>query len=103
MAATGRGRMRAESCQHFGVSMDQEKNNNAVIAKPREWWLSTRDFFRDTNSEMKKVTWPSRPEVVGTTAVVIIATLVFAVYLWGCDLLFFKAINFLFTRFGAGT
>jgi preprotein translocase subunit SecE len=95
--------MRAESCQHFGVSMDQDKDKNAVIARPREWWLSTRDFFRDTNSEMKKVTWPSRPEVVGTTVVVIISTLVFAVYLWGCDLLFFKAINFLFTRFGAGT
>src|SRR5438067_3312246 len=79
----GRGRMRAESCQHFGVSMDQDKNNNSVIARPREWWMSTREFFRDTNSEMKKVTWPSRPEVVGTTVVVIVSTLVFAIFLWG--------------------
>jgi preprotein translocase subunit SecE len=95
--------MRAESCQHFGVSMDQDKNSNAIIAKPREWWLTTRDFFRDTNAEMKKVTWPGRPEVVGTTVVVIVSTLIFAVFLWGCDLLFFKAIDFIFHKLGAGT
>ena len=74
---------------------------NAVVAKPKQWWLATKDFFRDTSSEMKKVTWPTRTEVVGTTVVVIIATVVFAVYLWGCDVLFFKAIDFLFSRFGA--
>ena len=78
-----------------------EAAENAVIAKPKQWWLSTKDFFRDTSSEMKKVTWPTRSEVVGTTVVVIVATIVFAVYLWGCDVLFFKAIDFLFSRFGA--
>jgi preprotein translocase subunit SecE len=78
-----------------------EAAENAVIAKPKQWWLSTKEFFRDTQSEMKKVTWPTRTEVVGTTVVVIVATIIFAVYLWGCDLLFFKMIDFLFTRFGA--
>ncbi len=83
--------------------MESDKESNSIIARPREWYESTREFFRDTNAEMKKVTWPGRPEVVGTTVVVIVSTLIFAVYLWGCDLVFFKAINFLFTRFGAGT
>ena len=82
--------------------MESEKENS-VIARPREWWLSTRDFFRDTNSEMKKVTWPARPEVVGTTIVVIISTIIFAVYLWGCDQVFFYLITSMFKRFGAGT
>ena len=76
---------------------------NAIVAKPKEWWISTRDFFRDTNSEMRKVTWPTSQEVMGTTAVVIMATVVFAVFLWGCDVVFYKAINLLFTRFGAST
>ena len=76
---------------------------NGIVTKPRDWWITTRDFFRETSSEMKKVTWPTRPEVLGTTMVVIVATLVFAVYLWGCDVIFYKMINFLFTRFGAGT
>jgi preprotein translocase subunit SecE len=82
--------------------METDKEN-AIVAKPKQWWLSTREFFRDTNSEMRKVTWPTRNEVVSTTAVVIVATLVFALFLWGCDVVFYKAIDFLFTRFGMST
>ncbi len=76
---------------------------NAIVEKPKQWWFTVRDFARDTNSEMKKVTWPMRNEVVGTTVVVLVATLVFAVYLWGCDVIFYKMIDFLFTRFGVTT
>jgi preprotein translocase subunit SecE len=83
------------------ASAEVEKDN-AIVARPKQWWLSTREFFRDTNSEMKKVTWPTRNEIVGTTTVVIVATIVFALFLWGCDIVFYKAIDFLFTRFGAG-
>ena len=82
--------------------MEATSTSNAVIAKPKEWWLVTRDFFRDTAAEMKKVTWPTRTEVTGTTVVVIAATFVFALYLWGCDVVFYKMIDFLFTRFGTG-
>jgi preprotein translocase subunit SecE len=76
---------------------------NAVVEKPKQWWISTRDFWRETNAEMKKVTWPTRNEVVGTTVVVLIATLVFALYLWGADQVFFYLTTKLFSYFGAGT
>ena len=78
------------------------KEENALVAKPKHWVRATREFFHDVSAEMKKVTWPQRPEVVGTTVVVIVATVVFALYLWACDVIFYKAIDFLFTRFGAG-
>jgi len=78
-------------------------NENAVIAKPREWITATRDGWNNVIAEMKKVTWPNRTEVVGTTVVVIVATVIFAVYLWGCDLIFFKLIDVLFHNFGAAT
>jgi preprotein translocase subunit SecE len=77
--------------------------NETAVSKPKQWVGSIQEFFRDTSGEMKKVTWPTRNEVVGTTTVVIVATIVFAVFLWGCDLVFYKAIDFLFTRFGAST
>jgi len=77
------------------------KQENAVVSKPKQWVSSTREFFRDTAGEMKKVTWPTKNEVVGTTVVVIVSTIVFALFLWGCDVVFYKAIDFLFTRFGA--
>lgn len=82
--------------------MEAGNNNGGAVSRPQQWWLSTKEFFRDTASEMKKVTWPSRNEVVGTTAVVIVATLVFAVYLWGCDELFGRGVLWLLRRFGAG-
>jgi preprotein translocase subunit SecE len=78
-----------------------QKPESTGVSKPKQWWINTREFFRDTQGEMKKVTWPTKNEVVGTTTVVIVATIVFALFLWGCDLVFYKAIDFLFTRFGA--
>ena len=83
--------------------MEAVTKENAIVAKPRQWWHLTREFFHDTNAEMKKVTWPQRHEIVGTTIVVLVATMVFALYLWGADIIFYKAIDYLFTTFGAGT
>ena len=80
-----------------------ERPESPVTGKPKQWLSNVKEFFRDTQAEMKKVSWPNRNEVVGTTVVVIVATIVFAVYLWGCDLAFYKAIDFLFTKFGANT
>ena len=59
-------------------------------------------FYHDVMTEMKKVTWPTRTEVVSTTVVVLIATLVFALYLWGADQVFFFLTTKLFSYFGAG-
>lgn len=68
---------------------------------PKGWWVRTVEFWRDTKSEMKKVSWPSRQEVIGTTSVVIISVIVLGLYLWLCDVAFYKAIDYLFTQFGA--
>jgi len=76
---------------------------NAIAAKPKQWVSWVRESWRDMTSEMKKVTWPGRQEVVGTTVVVLVATIVFAVYLWGCDQAFFWLTTSLFKYFGAGS
>jgi len=78
-----------------------EQTATEIINKPKEWVTAVREGYRDVLSEMKKVTWPSRNEVVGTTVVVLVATVVFAVYLWGCDVVFYKGIEILFSKFGA--
>ena len=72
-----------------------------MAIEPKEWVSRTKEFWRDIKSEMKKVSWPSRHEVIGTTGVVLVAVIILGFYLWVCDLAFFKAINFVFTRFGA--
>jgi preprotein translocase subunit SecE len=39
----------------------------------------TKKYFKEVIVEMKKVTWPSRLEVFGSTIIVIIVSLFFAV------------------------
>jgi preprotein translocase subunit SecE len=76
---------------------------NALVAKPKQWVSATKEFWQDTSSEMKKVTWPARQEIVNTTLVVLVTTIVFAVFLWICDQGFGAAIVWLLRRFGAST
>ena len=56
------------------------------------FWVVNRpgaaDFMIATESEMKKVSWSSRKEVVGSTKVVIVTTFFMAVILFGVDFLF---------------
>jgi preprotein translocase subunit SecE len=70
---------------------------------PKTWWGATVEFWNDVKSEMKKVSWPSRNEIVATTSTVLVATIFFGVYLWGCDLVFFKLVDLLFRQFGVQT
>jgi len=55
-------------------------------------WLANRpssaDFLIATESEMKKVSWSSRKEIVGSTKVVIIFMVVIASILFGVDFMF---------------
>ncbi len=44
-----------------------------------------KEFLPEVKAEWKKVTRPSRREVWQTTAVVVITSVVFAIYLWFAD------------------
>jgi preprotein translocase subunit SecE len=46
------------------------------------------DFLIATEGEMKKVSWSSRKEVIGSTKVVIVTTLIMALVLFVVDMLF---------------
>ncbi len=58
-------------------------------------------YLRDVRSEMKKVVWPSRPELVASTIIVIVTVLFFSVYIAGLDALFAEGVNLIATAFGA--
>jgi len=52
-------------------------------------------FFRETKTEMKKVTWPTRQELVAYTIVVIIATFFVAALIWFIDGIFAQLFRLL--------
>jgi preprotein translocase subunit SecE len=44
-----------------------------------------REFFRDVLAEFRRVSWPSRKEVAGSTSVVIVMVVILAVFLAAVD------------------
>ena len=43
-------------------------------------------YLKDVRSEMMKVTWPTRSELMGATVIVIILSLIMALFVKICDL-----------------
>lgn len=56
------------------------------------------NFLKEVYQELEKVVWPSKELVRNATIIVIVFTLLIAVYLWGLDLLFSKLITFITER-----
>jgi preprotein translocase subunit SecE len=77
-----------------------EQSGERTLRGPLGWWQRTAEFFSEVRNEMKRVTWPSQREVYATTVVVILTSVFFGVYLFGVDLLFGRAAEWVFRRFG---
>lgn len=57
-------------------------------------------FLPEVKGEWKKVTTPSRREVLSTTGVVVVTSFIFAMYLWLADLLISWAYEGMFKVLG---
>jgi preprotein translocase subunit SecE len=58
-----------------------------------------QQFFTDVRTELKKVSWPGRKEVYGTTVVVICAVFFFGIYLGLVDLILRLGVDQIFRLF----
>lgn len=64
-------------------------------------WQRTKTFFGEVRSELKKVSFPSREEVIATTIVVIVTSFVFAIYLWAADMVIVRGYQQLIKVLGS--
>jgi preprotein translocase subunit SecE len=64
----------------------------------KDTWSQLRAYFEDVRTEMKRVTWPSKQEVYGTTMMVILTTFAFALFFAICDYVFQGAVQWLLGR-----
>ena len=55
-----------------------------------------KTFFSDVVSEMKKVVWPSRDKVMDSTRVVIVSTIVLALFFGAVDALLLVGVDWVF-------
>jgi preprotein translocase subunit SecE len=66
----------------------------AMEDKPK-FTQRTKSFFKEVQIEMKKVTWPTRGELYGSTAVVIACTILLSVAMGLFDGLLGRVTEFL--------
>ena len=52
-----------------------------------------REFVQEVLAEFRKVTWPSRQELINSTTIVIVVTVVLAFFLGGVDIALSKVVE----------
>jgi preprotein translocase subunit SecE len=65
----------------------------ALVERLQSKWGSTVQFVKEVRVELRKVTWPQRKEVIGSTAVVILASFLVSFFLGFVDLFLQKALG----------
>ena len=59
---------------------------------PKNFFERTKDYVNELKLEMRRVTWPNRKQVQGTTAVVIFSVFLFAAYFEVVDSLLSRGV-----------
>ncbi|WP_421132703.1 preprotein translocase subunit SecE [Alteromonas sp. A079] len=70
------------------------------IAASTEKGSTFLSFAKESRTEVRKVVWPTRQETNQTTLIVLAATLVMALILWGLDGIIVRVVGFI-TGIGA--
>ena len=74
----------AEKAEKTAKAVKKEKKPFFLVRFFR--WI--KKFFRDTYTEMKKVVWPSKKQVINNTVVVLVVVLLSAVVIFILDAVF---------------
>ena len=56
-------------------------------------WDSTKEFLLDVRSELRKVTYPTYSETIGSTTVVIVLVVIVSIFLALADLVLVRLIG----------
>ena len=55
------------------------------------------NYFKDSYNELVyEVSWPSRPELTSSAVIVMIASIIMALVVWGVDSVFDRAVKLLY-------
>ena len=68
--------------------------------KIKDWVQRAKQFYSDVRSEMRKVSWPAKQEVMGTTIVVVVAVFFFGFYLGLVDYVLARGLDWVLKYFG---
>ena len=63
--------------------------------KINEWFVKFAGFFSEVGVELKKSEWPARPELMRSTAVIVISVAALAVFVGVSDYFLINALKLL--------
>jgi preprotein translocase subunit SecE len=75
------------------LKKDFNKKTSNIAFAPKKYFIVVKQFLADARGELKKVTWPTKKELLSATAVVIVLVLLIAFYLGIVDLGLVKIIK----------
>jgi preprotein translocase subunit SecE len=64
--------------------------------RPASQRLSAGQYTREVRAELRKVAWPTRPEVINYSLVVLVTIAILTALIFGLDYVFAKGVLFLF-------
>ena len=67
--------------------MAENKSNVKKVNPFKRAYLKVKKFFRDLTVELKKVTWPTKKQVVQNTGTVLVFCLIVGAVIWISDFL----------------
>ncbi len=73
---------------------DNTTKKPGFFAKVKNWFKGIGKFFRDTKSELKKVVWPSKSQIINNSVVVLVVMIIAAVVILLLDMLFGGIMHF---------
>lgn len=78
--------MATSSTREGAAAMVNDSNEQPRASRPTGWLTNIRQFWHEVVLEMKKVSWPTRTEVINTTIIVVVTVFFFALFLFLADL-----------------
>ena len=85
-AAAADAAIKAEKKKQYQPAKKQAAAAGPVATKPKDnVFTKTAQFLREVKIELKKVTWPSRKQTIGSTAVVIALVMIISLFLGVVD------------------
>jgi preprotein translocase SecE subunit len=67
------------------VTVRKEKAEDGRIEQARSYWQQFQQYAYEVRTETRRVTWPGKQEIYGTTIMVILTTFLFGFYFAICD------------------
>ena len=66
--------------------------------KPKKQRTSPRQFLREVRSELRKVAWPARKELISYSVVVLVSVSIITLFITGLDFVFGQLILRMFSQ-----